>query len=104
MKETLVQPTMRNGILSLLLLSSPMLFSTQAAPVPQAETKPAPPPNPPAQAQVILAPAQVTTAPAPPKQPLPPDMRNPNHILRVAHSGTSQPPASNPTSVQRASR
>src|SRR5260370_1383016 len=30
MKETLVQPTMRNGILSLLLLTSPMLFSTLA--------------------------------------------------------------------------
>src|SRR6266481_7964992 len=96
MKEILVQPTMRNGILSLLLLSSPMLFSTQAAPVPQAETKPAPPPNRPAQAQVMLAPAQVTTAQVPPKEPLPPDMRNPDHILRVGHRGTVQALAFSP--------
>src|SRR5260370_39964046 len=96
MKETLVQPTMRNGILSLLLLSSPMLFSTRAAPMPQAETKPAPPPNRPAQAQVMLAPAQVTTAQVPPKEPLPPDTRNPDRILRVGHRGTVQALAFSP--------
>src|SRR5260370_29700121 len=96
MKETLVQPTVRNGILSLLLLSSSMLFSTRAAPMPQAETKPAPPPNRPSQAQVMLAPAQVTTAQIPPKQPLPPGTRNPDRILRVGHRGTVQAPAFSP--------
>ena len=96
MKETLVQPTMRNGILSLILLSSPMLFSTRAAPVPQAETKPAPPPNRPAQAQVMLAPSQVTTAQLPPKEPMPADTRNPDRILRVGHHGTVQALAFSP--------
>src|SRR6266478_4960568 len=96
MKEILVQPTMRNGILSLLLLSSPMLFSTQAAPVPQAETKPAPPPNRPAQAQVMLAPSQVATAQLLPKEPMPTDTRNPDRILRVGHRGTVQALAFSP--------
>src|SRR5260370_38501821 len=90
MKETLVQPTMRNGIFSLILLSSPMLFSTRAAPVPQAETKPAPPPNRPAQPQVMLAPSQVTTAQLSPQEPSPAATRNPARISPMGHRGTGQ--------------
>ncbi len=56
------------------------------APLPQTETKPPAAPSRPAQAQVLLAPAQVTTGQLPPKEPLPADARKPDRILRVGHS------------------
>src|SRR6266403_1309527 len=96
MKGILVRPTMRNGILSLILLSSPILCSVRAAPVPQAETKPTSPPNRPAQAQVMLAPSQVTAAQVPQKEPMPTDTRNPDSILRVGHRGSVQALAFSP--------
>src|SRR5882724_2128958 len=96
MKDILVQPTMRNRILSLILLSSPILCSVHAAPVPQAETKPTSPSNRPAQAQVMLAPSQVTAAEVPQKEPMPADTRNPDRILRVGHRGTVQALAFSP--------
>ncbi len=87
---------MRNGILSLILLSSPILCSVHAAPAPQAETKPTSPPNRPAQAQVMIAPNQVTSAQLPAKEPMPADARNPDRILRVGHRGAVQALAFSP--------
>src|SRR6267154_5252556 len=94
----MAQPTMRTGvlILSLILLSSAILGSIQAAPIPQAETKPTSPPNPPAQARVMLAPSQVTGAQVPQKEPMPADARNPDRILRVGHNGSVQALAFSP--------
>ena len=83
-------------IFSLILLSAPILFSTHAAPLPQAETKPTSPPNRPAQAQVMLAPSQVTAAQVPPREPMPADTRNPDRILRVGHRGSVQALAFSP--------
>ena len=87
---------MRNRILSLILLSSAILCSTHAASVPQAETEPTPPPNRPAQAQVMLAPDQVTAAQVPVKEPLPSDARKPDQILQVGHKGSVQALAFSP--------
>src|SRR6266446_3564429 len=94
----MAQPTRRTGvlILSLILLSSAILGSIQAAPLPQAETKPTSPPNRPAQAQGMLAPGQVTAAQVPPKEPMPTDARNPDRILRVGHRGSVQALAFSP--------
>src|SRR6266478_5115204 len=94
----MAQPTRRTGvlILSLILLSSAILGSIQAAPLPQAETKPTSPPNRPAQAQVMLAPSQVTAAQAPQKEPMPADARNPDRILQVGHRGSVQALAFSP--------
>src|SRR6266446_9197954 len=91
-----MQPTMRNRILSLILLSSAILCSTHAAPVPQAGTEPKPPPNRPAQAQVMLVPGQVTAAQVPVKEPLPSDARKPDQILQVGHRGSVQALAFSP--------
>ncbi len=94
----MAQPTRRTGvlILSLILLSSAILGSIQAAPLPQAETKPTSPPNRPAQAQVMLAPSQVTAAQVPQKEPMPADARSPDRILRVGHRGSVQALAFSP--------
>lgn len=86
---------MRNRILALILLSSAMC-GVHAAPAPQAETKPASPPNQPAHAQVMLAPAQVTTAPVAQAEPMPADVRKPDMILRVGHRGSVQALAFSP--------
>jgi WD40 repeat protein len=91
-----MQPTMRSAILSLVLLSSAILCGTHGAPIPQAETKPTSPPNRPAQAQVMLAPGQVTAAQVPQKEPVPTDARNPDRILRVGHRGSVQALAFSP--------
>ena len=91
-----MHPTMRNAILSLILLSSATLCGTHGAPVPQAETKPTSPLNPPAQARVMLAPGQVTAAQVPQKEPMPADARNPDRILRVGHNGSVQALAFSP--------
>ena len=91
-----MHPTMRNGILSVILLSSAILRGAHAAPAPQAETKPASPPNQPAHAQVMLAPAQVTTAQVAQAEPMPADVRKPDMILRVGHRGSVQALAFSP--------
>src|SRR5260370_9429788 len=91
-----MQPTMRRAILSLVLISSAILCGTHGAPIPQAETKPTSPPNPPAQARVMLAPSQVTGAQVPQKEPMPADARNPDRILRVGHNGSVQALAFSP--------
>ena len=85
-----MQPTMKRAILSLVLISSSILCGTHGAPIPQAETKPTSPPNPPGQARVMLAPSQVTGAQVPQKEPMPADARNPDRILRVGHNGSVQ--------------
>jgi len=81
-----MSPMIRNGILSLILLSSDIACSLHGAPIPQAEAKPPAPPPGPAQAQVMLAPAQISATQVPPKEPLPADARKPDGILRVGHS------------------
>ena len=81
-----MSPMIRNGILSLILLSSDIACSLHGAPIPQAEAKPPVPPPGPAQAQVMLAPAQISATQVPPKEPLPADARKPDGILRVGHS------------------
>src|SRR5258708_1916677 len=85
-----MQSTMRRAIVSLVLISSAILCSAHGAPIPQAETKPTSPTNPPAQARVMLAPGQVTGAQVPQKEPMPADARNPDRILRVGHNGSVQ--------------
>src|SRR5260370_38152389 len=95
-RENLMHPTMRNGILSLILLSSAILCGTHAAPIPAAETQPISRPNPPVQAQVMLAPGQVTATQVPQKEPMPADARNPDRILRVGHNGSVQALAFSP--------
>ncbi len=91
-----MHPTMRNGILSLILLSSAILCGARGAAIPQAETKPTSPPNRPAQAQGMLAPSQVTAAQVPQKEPMPADARNPDRILHVGHRGSVQALAFSP--------
>lgn len=86
---------MRNGILSLILLFSAMC-GAHAEPAQQAEPKPASPPNQPAHAQVMLAPAQVTTAQVAQAEPIPADVRKPDMILRVGHRGSVQALAFSP--------
>src|SRR5260370_42577167 len=85
-----MRPTMRNGILALILLSSAILFGARGAAIPQAETKPTSPPNQPAQADVLLAPSQVTAAQAPQKEAIPTDARNADRILQVGHRRSQQ--------------
>src|SRR5260370_5253001 len=55
-----------------------------------------PPPNRPAQAQVMLAASQVTAAQVPQKEPMPADARNPDRILHVGHRGSMQALAFSP--------
>ncbi len=91
-----MHPTMRNGILSLILLSSAILCGARGAPIPQSETRPTSSPNPPAQARVMLAPAQVTAPQVPQKEEMSADTRNPDRILRVGHRGSVQALAFSP--------
>src|SRR5713101_1684610 len=59
------------------------LQNANGAPIPQTEKQtPA--------AQVMLAPAQVSTGQPPPKEPLPADARKPDRILRAGHKGSVQ--------------
>jgi WD40 repeat protein len=86
----------RNGVLSLILLSSDIVCGLYGAPIPQAEAKPPSLPPRPAQAQVMLAPAQISATQLPPKEPLPADARKPDGILRVGHSASVQALAFSP--------
>ncbi len=65
------------------------LQNANGAPIPQTEKQtPA--------AQVMLAPAQVSTGQPPPKEPLPADARKPDRILRAGHKGSVQALAFSP--------
>jgi WD40 repeat protein len=91
-----MQPIMRNRILLLILLSSGMSNGLHGAPIPQAETKLPTPPTRPAQAQVMLVPAQISPTQIPSKKPLPADARKPDGILRGGHSAPVQALAFSP--------
>ena len=65
-------------------------------PIPQGNPQAAAPTNPPAQAQVVLAPAPIQTGKLPPQEPLPADARKPDKILRVGHTQSLQALAFSP--------
>lgn len=81
-------------------LFSPILVfvfaaSTFCGPIPQGNSE-AVPPNRPAQAQVLLAPAPMQTVKLPPQEPLSADARKPGLILRVGHTQPVQALAFSP--------
>ena len=65
-------------------------------PIPQGNPQVPTPPNHPAQAQVVLAPAPMQTGKLPPQEPLPADARKPDMVLRVGHTQSIQALAFSP--------
>ena len=72
-------------LLSALIFISLVAPNVFGGPIPQVNTQTVPP-NRPAQAQVLLAPAPMQTGKLPPQEPLPADARKPDLLLRVGHT------------------
>lgn len=66
------------------------------APIPQENPQGTPPPNRPAQAQILLAPAPIQAGKLPTQEPLPADARKPDMLLRVGHTQSIQALAFSP--------
>lgn len=73
-------------LFSPLILVSLFAANVLCGPTPQVNSQGAAPPNRPAQAQVVLAPAPIQTGQLPPQEPLPADARKPDLLLRVGHT------------------
>ena len=81
------------ALISIYFLASANLFG---GPILRGNTQGASPANHPAQAQVVLAPAPIQTGKLPPQEPLPPDARKPDILLRVGHTQSVQALAFSP--------